>query len=47
MLADVMDWLAANLFAAGADKNLQSRVVDALRKVRPQFWQQPACLRQV
>lgn len=35
MLADARDWLAASLFTAGADKKLQSRVVDALRQVRP------------
>jgi len=35
MLADALSWLAANLFAAGADIKLQSRVVDALRQARP------------
>ncbi|MEL7642731.1 MAG: alpha/beta fold hydrolase [bacterium] len=35
MLADALTWLSANLFASGAHKKLQSRVVDALRQARP------------
>ena len=35
MLADARDWLVSSLFASGVDKKLQSRVVDALRQVRP------------
>ncbi len=35
MLADAVEWLAANLFAAGADKKVKARVVDALHLVRP------------
>ncbi len=35
LLADTIAWLSANLFAAGAEKKLQSGAVDALKQVRP------------